>query len=235
MGKILRAMKLLIVEDETELRRMMAETLREAGYVVETARTYAEAEEKLHLYEYDCILLDLMLPDGDGLELLRMLSGQGSAARVIITSAKDSVEDKVAGLDLGADDYLPKPFHLAELAARVRSLIRRSGAGTHRIEVGNVSLNPDDRSAAVEGKPLNLLHKEYHILYYFMTRPGRVVDKQVLAEAVWGDHADQSDNFSFLYQQVANLKRKLKEAGASVAIQAVYGFGYKLVEEGERS
>ena len=172
-----------------------------------------------------------MLPDGNGLDLLKMLSARGSASRVIITSAKDSVEDKVEGLDLGADDYLPKPFHLAELVARVRSLIRRSGVGTHSIQVGNVSLNPDDRSAAVEGKTLNLLHKEYHILYYFMTRPGRVVDKQVLAEAVWGDNADQSDNFSFLYQQVANLKRKLKEAKASIAIQAVYGFGYKLVEE----
>lgn len=150
---------------------------------------------------------------------------------IAVFFVKDPVEDKVEGLDLGADDYLPKPFHLAELVARVRSLIRRSGVGTHSIQVGNVSLNPDDRSAAVEGKTLNLLHKEYHILYYFMTRPGRVVDKQVLAEAVWGDNADQSDNFSFLYQQVANLKRKLKEAKASIAIQAVYGFGYKLVEE----
>lgn len=224
-------MKLLIVEDESALRQLMAETLKEAGYVVETANTYAEAKEKTGLYEYDCILLDLMLPDGDGLDLLRELNNHGCASRVIITSAKDSVEDKVTGLELGADDYLPKPFHLAELTARVKSLIRRSGVGTHQIHLGNVKLNPDDRSATVNDIPLNLLHKEYHILYYFMTRPGRVVDKQVLAEAVWGDHADQSDNFSYLYQQVANLKRKLKEAEATITIQAIYGFGYKLIIE----
>ncbi len=223
-------MKLLIIEDESELRQLMTETLREAGYVVETAMTYAEAEEKLALYEYDCILLDIMLPDGDGRQLLEQLSQKGSASRVIITSAKNSVEDKVLGLDLGADDYLPKPFHLAELLARVKSLIRRSGVGTHWIQNGNVRLNPDDRSVYVNGKPLNLLHKEYHILYYFLTRPGRVVDKQTLAEAVWGDHADQSDNYSYLYQQVANLKRKLKESHASLSIQAIYGFGYKLTE-----
>ena len=223
-------MKLLIIEDEASLSQMMQRALQEAGFVVETARTCAEAEEKIDLYEYDCVLLDLMLPDGDGFTLLRRLSELGRAERVIITSAKGSVEDKVKGLDLGADDYLPKPFHLSELVARVRSLVRRGNKGAKTIEVGNVSLNPDDRSAMVAGRALNLLHKEYHILYYFLTRPGRVVDKQSLAEAVWGDHADQSDNFNYVYQQVANLKRKLRDAGATIQIQAVYGFGYKLTE-----
>ena len=223
-------MKLLIIEDEASLSQMMQRALQEAGFVVETARTCAEAEEKIDLYEYDCVLLDLRLPDGDGFTLLRRLSELGRAERVIITSAKGSVEDKVKGLDLGADDYLPKPFHLSELVARVRSLVRRGNKGAKTIEVGNVSLNPDDRSATVAGRTLNLLHKEYHILYYFLTRPGRVVDKQSLAEAVWGDHADQSDNFNYVYQQVANLKRKLRDAGATIQIQAVYGFGYKLTE-----
>lgn len=223
-------MKLLIIEDEAALSQMMQRALQEAGFVVETAQTCAEAEEKIDLYEYDCVLLDLMLPDGDGFTLLRRLSELGRAERVIITSAKGSVEDKVKGLDLGADDYLPKPFHLSELVARVRSLVRRGNKGAKTIEVGNVSLNPDDRSATVVGRTLNLLHKEYHILYYFLTRPGRVVDKQSLAEAVWGDHADQSDNFNYVYQQVANLKRKLRDAGATIQIQAVYGFGYKLTE-----
>ncbi len=221
-------MKLLIIEDEVALLQMMSKVLHEAGFVVETAKTCAEAREKVDLYEYDCVLLDLMLPDGDGFSILRKLSESGRASRVIITSAKGSVEDKVKGLDLGADDYLSKPFHLSELVARVRSLIRRGNKGSKDIEVGNVCLNPDDRTASVSGKQLNLLHKEYHILYYFLTRPERVIDKQSLAEAVWGDHADQSDNFNYVYQQVANLKRKLRDAGADIQIQAVYGFGYKL-------
>ncbi len=224
-------MKLLIIEDETALSEMMQGVLREAGFVVETATNCAEALEKIDMYEYDCILLDLMLPDGNGFTILHHLSEQGRASKVIITSAKGSVEDKVKGLDLGADDYLPKPFHLSELLARVRSLLRRGNKGAKEIEVGNVRLNPDDRSAIVAGKPLSLLHKEYHILYYFLTRPERVIDKQALAEAVWGDHADQSDNFNFVYQQVANLKRKLRDAGANIQIQAVYGFGYKLTEK----
>lgn len=221
-------MKILIVEDEPDLRQMMHKVLQEAGWVVESVPTYATAEEKIQLYEYDCVVLDLMLPDGDGFDLLRILSDKGCASKVIITSAKGSVEDKVKGLDLGADDYLPKPFHLAELQARVRSLLRRGKNGERQIAWGNVVLNPDDRNAFVDGKILPLLHKEYHILYYFITRPDRLVDKQSLAEAVWGDHADQSDNFNYVYQQVANLKKKLRDAGATIQIDTVYGFGYKL-------
>lgn len=222
-------MKLLIVEDEVNLRQMMQNLLTEAGFVVETAADYASADEKINLYEYDCLILDLMLPDGDGFDLLKQLSDKGCLSKVIITSAKGSVEDKVKGLDLGADDYLPKPFHLSELLARVRSLLRRGNKGTKQILLGNVSLNPDDRTARVGDKELILLHKEYYVLYYFMTRPERVVDKQALAESVWGDHADQSDNFNYVYQQVANLKKKLRDAGATIQINTVYGFGYKLI------
>lgn len=223
-------MKILIVEDEPELRELMQKTLKENSFVVETASTYAEAEEKSGLYEYDCVLLDLMLPDGNGMELLQLLMQQGNPPQVIITSAKASLEDRVNGLDSGADDYLPKPFELSELVARVKSQLRRRSGGKKSIHVGNVQIWPDERRATVDGQPLELLHKEYHILQYFLTRPGRVVNKESLAEAVWGDHADQSDNYNYVYQQVANLKKKMKQAGAQIVIQSVYGFGYKLVD-----
>lgn len=221
-------MKLLVVEDEPGLRDMMTEVLKQQGWVVETASTYADAEEKIGLYEYDCILLDLMLPDGNGLDLLAELQQKGNPPQVLITSAKAAVEDRVKGLDLGADDYLPKPFDLGELVARVKSQLRRRQGGKSSLQIGNVELFPDERRAKVNGSPLELLHKEYHILHYFMTRPMRVIDKQALAEAVWGDHADQSDNYNYVYQQVANLKKKLKAAKASFQIKSVYGFGYKL-------
>lgn len=221
-------MKILIVEDEPQLSRMMADLLEKNGFLVETAANYACAHEKAGIYEYDIVLLDLMLPDGNGLDLIPVLLEKDIPPQIIITSAKSSVEDRVSGLDLGADDYLPKPFEMSELIARVRSHARRRQGGKKSISIGNVELFSDDRIAKVGGKPLSLLHKEFHILQYFMNRPERVIDKQALAEAVWGDHADQSDNYNYVYQQVANLKKKLKEADARISIQSVYGFGYKL-------
>ena len=171
-----------------------------------------------------------MLPDGNGLRLLERINELRRKENVIIVSARDSLEDKVLGLDRGADDYLAKPFHTAELLARVKSVLRRSRSGGDMTVVsGNVSLDPESRRVSVAGRELSLLKKEYDILFYFMQRPGHLVDKTVLAEAVWGDHADQADSFHFLYAQVKNLRRKLAEAGASIEVKAVYGFGYKLV------
>lgn len=226
-------MKILVIEDEKDLSDMMTATLQEAGFICETAENLSTALEKINLYEYDCIVLDIMLPDGSGLDILKAVSEKGGAERVIITSAKGSVEDKIKGLELGADDYLPKPFHLGELLARVKSLIRRNNGTGNTLRIGNTAINITDRSATVNGKEVPLLNKEYRILEYFMSRPGRTVDKQALAEAVWGDNADQSDNFNFVYQQVANLKRKLKDAGSDISIQAIYGFGYKLAQNEE--
>lgn len=226
-------MKILVIEDEKDLSDMMTATLQEAGFICETAEDLNTALEKINLYEYDCIVLDIMLPDGSGLDILKAVSEKGGAERVIITSAKGSVEDKIKGLELGADDYLPKPFHLGELLARVKSLIRRNNGTGNTLRIGNTAINITDRSATVNGKEVPLLNKEYRILEYFMSRPGRTVDKQALAEAVWGDNADQSDNFNFVYQQVANLKRKLKDAGSDISIQAIYGFGYKLAQNEE--
>ena len=223
-------MKLLVIEDELSLQEMMATTLRKEGYIVETASDYSTAVSKLGSYSYDCILLDITLPDGNGLDILEIIKNSGNAANVIITSARDSIDDKIRGLELGADDYLAKPFHLAELVARIRSVTRRSrNAGELAYRAGKVSLHEVSQKLTVNGKEVSLLKKEFDILKYFLMRPGHMVDKAVLAEAVWGDHADQSDDFQYVYAQMKNLRRKLADAGADIEIKAIYGFGYKLI------
>ena len=205
---------------------------RSERYVVSQAPDYRTALQKIEDYDYDCILLDIMLPDGNGLDLLAELHALGKHTNVIILSAKDSLEDKVNGLDLGADDYLPKPFHLAELHARIKSLFRRKlREGERKLQVGNVELFPDDFRVMVQGKEIELNRKEYDILNYFMSRPGRLVNKNTLAESVWGDHIDQVDNFDFIYAQIKNLRKRLKDAGATPELKSVYGFGYKFVVE----
>lgn len=225
-------MKILIVEDDNSLRELIQRSLEKERFVTEVASDFLTALDKIEIYDYDCILLDVMLPDGNGLDLLERLKELRKKENVIIISAKDSLEDKVLGLELGADDYLPKPFHLAELTARVRSVLRRRHRdGDSSIVLGNVQLFPDKFLVNVEDKPLELSRKEYDILHYFMNRPNRMVNKNLLAESVWGDHIDQVDNFDFIYAQMKNLRKKLKGAGATMEIKAVYGLGYKLMIE----
>lgn len=223
-------MKILIVEDEPSLMELIRQTLEKERFVVEVAQDLTGALEKVGVYDYDCILLDIMLPDGSGLTLLEELKSKKKKESVIIISAKDSLDDKISGLDLGADDYLAKPFHLAELVARVRSVIRRKHRdGDNEICVGNVVVYPDKFIVEVDGKQLDLNRKEYDILNYFMNRAGRLINKGTLAESVWGDHIDQVDNYDFIYAQVKNLRKKLADAGADIEIKAVYGVGYKLI------
>lgn len=225
-------MKILIVEDDKDLREITTASLEKERYVVSQAPDYRTALQKIEDYDYDCILLDIMLPDGNGLDLLEELHALGKRTNVIILSAKDSLEDKVNGLDLGADDYLPKPFHLAELHARIKSLFRRNlRDGERKLQVGNIEVFPDQFRVLVQGKEIELNRKEYDILNYFMSRPGRLINKNTLAESVWGDHIDQVDNFDFIYAQIKNLRKRLKDAGATPELKSVYGFGYKFVVE----
>ena len=227
-------MKLLIVEDDNSLREIMDRALTGEGYVVEVAPTYFDACDKIAGYSYDCILLDIMLPDGNGLRLLEQIKALDKNDRVIIISARDSLDDKIEGLDLGADDYLPKPFYMAELSARIKSVMRRgAGAVNRTMSAGNIVLDLQSRQVTIDSKPVTLLKKEFDILLYFMQRPQHIVDKAVLAEAVWGDHIDMADNFQFVYAQIKNLRKKLTEAGADINIKAVYGFGYKFTSNEE--
>ncbi len=223
-------MKILIIEDENSLQELMTRALKQEGYVVENASDFRSATDKLAGYSYDCVLLDINLPDGCGLDILEQLKKEGNRLNVIIISARDSIDDKVRGLELGADDYLAKPFHMVELIARIRSVARRSrNDGELAYKAGNVVLEEASRKLTVDGRPVELLKKEFDILKYFLMRPGHTVDKAVLAEAVWGDHADQSDDFQYVYAQMKNLRRKLADAGADIEIKSIYGFGYKLI------
>ena len=223
------SMKILIIEDEPSLQELIKQSLEKERYVVECASNYDTAIQKVGIYDYDCILLDIMLPDGDGLSLLKELKKMHKRDSVIIISAKDSLDDKIAGLELGADDYLAKPFHLAELIARIRSVIRRKqNDGEIFIELGNMKIFPEEFKVLVNNKELELNRKEYDILHYFANRINRLINKNTLAESVWGDYIDQVDNFDFIYAQIKNLRKKLKESGADAEIKAVYGIGYKM-------
>lgn len=225
-------MKILIIEDEQELREAMADSLRQEQFVVETAADFDSALEKTGVYRYDCILLDIGLPGGSGLDLLQELKGQELQSSVIIVSARDSLDDKVSGLNLGADDYLTKPFHTAELHARVRSVLRRrSLGGSHLVAFGDLSIDTESRTARVKEQEISLNRKEYDILLYLITNKNRLVLKTALAEHVWGDAIDEVNSFDFVYSQIKNLRKKLNDAGTSLEIQAVYGLGYKLCGE----
>ncbi len=223
-------MKILVIEDEADMRDVIVASLKKELYLVETAHDFMSAQEKLSMYDYDCILLDIMLPGGSGLTILEELRKVKKQKNVIVISAKNSVDDKVTGLNLGADDYLAKPFHLAELTARVKSLIRRKTLdGQNIIDVKNISINLDDRIVSIDGETVALNRKEFDILTYFVSNKNRLINKTALAEHIWGDNIDQADDFEFIYSQIKNLRKKLKDAGADIQIQAVYGLGYKFV------
>ncbi|WP_432411725.1 response regulator transcription factor [Rasiella sp. SM2506] len=220
-------MKILIIEDEPEMLDNMRQSLEREQYTVEAVSDFKTASGKIGIYEYDCILLDIGLPDGNGLDLLKQLKNEGKDDGVIIVSAKDSLDDRLAGLNLGADDYLPKPFHMAELHARVKAVVRRRHfEGSKQVEIGNVTINPENRMVQINGETIDFNRKEYDILMYLITNKTRLVTKAALAEHVWGDHIDQSDSFDFIYSQIKNLRKKLEKS--TLNVEAVYGVGYKL-------
>lgn len=224
-------MKILIIEDDLSFQEILRKALEQERYIVEVAPDYRTGLYKITDYAYDCILLDINLPDGNGLNLLRQLKDMKCGGGLIIISARDTIEDKVEGLDLGADDYLPKPFHLAELLSRIKSVMRRnSHGGEQYVCYGNVKIDPYRFEVWVAGTKVDLSRKEFDILLYFVQRPTRLVSKTMLAEAVWGDHFDDVDNYDFVYAQIKNLRKRLLAWGANVELASVYGMGYKLIE-----
>ena len=224
-------MKLLIVEDEIELLNSTCEYLQKEDFICETAPNFFEAEDKLITYEYDVVILDINLPDGNGLELLKLIKGKNSETGVLIVSAKNSLDDKLKGLDLGADDYITKPFHLAELNSRVNSLLRRRKyEGNKNIIFNEIEIDPDAKRVVANGVTLDLTKKEYFLLLYFITNKNRVLTKEAIAEHLWGDNIDMVDNFDFIYTHMRNLRKKLKNSGATDYLQTIYGLGYKFGE-----
>lgn len=225
-------MKILVIEDEAELRETIKASLEKEQYIVETAADFYSAFEKISIYDYDCILLDIMLPNGNGLDILEKLKKIDKSENVIIISANNSLDDKINGLALGADDYLTKPFHIAELNARIKAVLRRKNFnGKNCIEVGNLVLDIQERTLFVEDKNIHLNRKEFNILSYFLMNKNRLITRTALAEYVWGDHIDEADNFDFIYYQIKNLRNKLKNAKASISIKSIYSVGYKLSEK----
>ena len=221
-------MKILIIEDEKQLVKSMAQFLRQESYVCEIAYTEQEAGEKILLFDYDCILLDISLPDGNGLKILETLRHNNKSDGVIIITAKNSVDDRVKGLNLGADDYLSKPFYLAELSARVAAVIRRKRFdGNTKLAFQEITIDLLGKIAMVNDKVLELTRKEYDLLIFLMANKNRVVSKNAIAEHLSGDNAELFDKFDFIYSHIKNLKKKLFEAGSEDYIKTIYGLGYK--------
>lgn len=224
-------MKILIIEDERSLSDSIVTYLSSEKYLCEQAFTYADARMKVGMYEYDCILLDLMLPGGNGLDILRDIRSRSNPAGVIIVSAKDSLDDKIKGLEIGADDYLAKPFHLAELSMRIYAVIRRKEfSASNILENNGVRIDLREKSVTVNGAPVVLTRSEYDLLLFFIGNKNRVISKSAMAEHLSGEMADMMDSHDFVYTHIKNLKAKLSDAGCKDCIRNVYGAGYKWTE-----
>ena len=198
----------------------------------EVAESFSKANDKLYGFSYDVLLLDLMLPDGDGLSLLKVVKENWPDMGVVIISAKNALNDKLHGLELGADDYLPKPFHLAELNARANAVFRRRKQdGKRSLSFNEIELNLDNHEMTVHGKVLELTRKEYELIHYFVVNQNRLLTKQAIAEHLWGDYMDTMDSFDFVYQHIKNLRKKIVQAGGKDYLKTVYGAGYKMKDE----
>ena len=225
-------MKILIVEDEIELLDSMTTYLKNEDFICESASSFFDAEDKIISFGYDIIILDITLPDGSGLDLLELIKEQSSKTGVLIVSAKDSLDDKLKGLDLGADDYITKPFHLAELNSRVNSLIRRrnfDGDDTN-IQFNEINVDPKSKSVTVHGKFMELTKKEYNLLLYFITNKNKVLTKESIAEHLWGDEIEMADSYDFIYTHMGNLRKKIKKLEGTDYLQTMYGLGYKFTD-----
>lgn len=221
-------MKLLVIEDGKQLAESIVKYLHQEGYHCEVATTLEDAKEKVFMHQYDCILLDITLPDGNGLTILEELKSQSKMEGVIIISAKDSLDDRIKGLKLGADDYLPKPFHLPELGARIEALIRRKNfQGSNKIIVNELTVDVQAHLVTVNDSHVALTRKEYELLLFLISNKGRIISKNSIAEHLSGDMADMLDNHGFVYAHIKNLKRKLSDSGCKDYLKTVYGFGYQ--------
>lgn len=224
-------MKILIIEDEPGLQQSVKKYLEQQGFVCEVVGDFITGMEKVYNYNYDCIVVDIGLPDGNGLEIVRQLKKIESQTGIIIISAKNSLEDKLKGLELGSDDYLTKPFHLSELNARINAIIRRRNFGGNKIiQFQEIKLDPEALRVTVNEKSVDLTDKEYQLLEYFIANQRRVLTKAAIAEHIWGDEYDQVNSYDFIYTHIKNLRKKLIDAGCEDYIKTVYGTGYRFTD-----
>ncbi len=223
-------MKILVVEDNSELANNIVTYLKEEGNVCEWVATYRDAIDKIVAFGYEMLILDIMLPDGNGLDVIRELKKQNSDASILIISAKNSLDDKIHGLNLGADDYLTKPFHLSELHARIKAIYRRKNLnGKQEIQFNELTIHIENHTLLVHDILVDLTQKEFDLLLFFLTNKNRVITKQSIAEHLWGDYVDAYDSFDFVYQHIKNLRKKIMSAGGADYIRTVYGLGYKFM------
>jgi DNA-binding response OmpR family regulator len=223
--------KILIIEDDRSLRMSINEYLKMEGHICEVAENLNQASDKTNINRYDCIILDIGLPDGTGLDIIKELKKNKAADGILILSARNSLDDKLLGLKIGADDYLTKPFHFAELSARINSIYRRNNfLGMNEISFNEIKANTYDKQAYVNETLLNLTKKEYDLLVFFMTNRNRIITKESIVEHLWGDEVILTDSFDFVYTHVKNLRKKIIAAKGKNYIKCIYGFGYKFIE-----
>ena len=224
-------MNLLIIEDEEDIAKSVISYLEKDGFHCEWSSNYDDGLEKINLYSYDCILVDITLPDGNGLDIIAALKELKSDTGIIIISAKNSTDDRINGLEIGSDDYLTKPFDLAELNARIKAVVRRRNFnGQNHIEFEEIIISPYQHWVKVKDENITLTKKEFDLLLYFVSNQNRVITKESIAEHLWGDHMDGADCFDFIYAHLKNLRRKISEKGGADYIKTIYGVGYKFTK-----
>ena len=225
-------MKILLVEDEKGLSESISTFLKQEGYLCEVVTDFKSADEKIELYQYDCILVDINLPDGNGLNLVKALKKLKAQAGIIIISARNSVDDKIKGINLGADDYLSKPFSLAELNSRIKSVLRRRKFdGNDEIVFNEITIKPNESTVLVNGASVTLTKKEYDLILFLISNKNRILTKETIAEHLWGDDMDMADSYDFIYTHIKNLRKKLVEKGCQDYMKTVYGMGYKFTTQ----
>ncbi len=225
-------MKLLIIEDEKELAASIASYLKNENYTCEIASNFEQALDKIEASDYACIALDITLPGGSGMQLLKELRNNNKTDGVIIISAKNSIDDRINGLRLGADDYLVKPFHLSELAARINAIIRRKMYNVSNvIRFKEISIDTLAKEVSVKEEPVELTRKEYQLLVYFISNQRKVISKNALISHLWTQEMGTEDGADIIYAHIKNLRKKLHEKGCGDYIKSLYGMGYKLTDQ----